>query len=80
MSLNTVSYSRSIYSVFDLLGDVGGLYSILLDIGAIIAMIPAFVFGSSLDRFLRSEIFNIKSIQHDETKPKLRKSCIRDKR
>ena len=80
MSLNTVTNSRSIYSVFDLLGDVGGLYSILLDIGAIIAMIPALFFGSSLDRFLRSEIFNIKSSQYDETNHKLRKFCKRNKR
>ena len=80
MSLDTVSYSRSIYSVFDLLGDVGGLYSILLDIGAIIAMIPAFVFGSSLDRFLSSGIFNNKSLQNDEPKQKRRKFCLRDKR
>ena len=80
MSLNTVSYSRSIYSVFDLLGDVGGLYSILLDIGAIIAMIPALVFGSSLDIFLSSAIFNNKSIQNDGLGQKRRKFCLRNKR
>ena len=33
MSLNTVLYTRSIYSILDFLGDVGGLLGILLSIG-----------------------------------------------
>ena len=33
MSLDTKQYTRSVYSILDFLGDVGGLLSILLPIG-----------------------------------------------
>ena len=52
MSLNEVSYNRSIYSILDFLGDVGGLLSILLDFGRILVMIPSFLFGSLLQKFI----------------------------
>ena len=58
MSLNEVYYNRSIYSILDFLGDVGGLYSILLDFGSILVMIPSFLFGSLLEKFLASKIFS----------------------
>ena len=58
MSLNEVSDNRSIYSILDFLGDVGGLYAMLLDFGSIIVSIPTFLFGSLLDKFLASKIFN----------------------
>ena len=64
MSLNKVLYSRAIYSVLDLLGDVGGLYSILLDIGSYVIAIVTFLFGSSMEKFLSSGIFNKHSQHH----------------
>ena len=57
MSLDEISHQRSIYSFLDFLGDVGGLYSILIDIGSIFLMLPAFAFGSGLHQFLMRNIF-----------------------
>ena len=57
MSLNKVHHSRSIYNALDLLGDVGGLYTILLDIGAIFFSLISFLFGSPLESFLKTNIF-----------------------
>ena len=68
MSLNKVLYSRAIYSVLDLLGDVGGLYSILLDIGGYVIAIVTFLFGSSMEKFLSSGIFNKHSQHHTSSK------------
>ena len=59
MSLNKVHHSRSIYNALDLLGDVGGLYTILLDIGAIFFSAISFLFGSPLGSFLKSNIFTV---------------------
>ena len=43
MSLDTKQYNRSVYSVLNFLGDVGGLFSILLPIGgALIALLDEF--------------------------------------
>ena len=52
MSLDHVFYSRSIYSILDLLGDVGGLYSILLDIGCALVSTLSFLFGSPFLKFI----------------------------
>ena len=57
MSLDEVYNTRSIYSTLDLLGDVGGLYSILLDVGKIIVMVLTFFTGSSMDKYLKVNIF-----------------------
>ena len=46
MSLNTVLYTRSIYSILDFLGDVGGLYSILQSLCSILVGIPTLLYGS----------------------------------
>ena len=48
MSFNRVYYTRSIYSALDFLGDVGGLYSILLDIGNVLVYALSFLFGSPM--------------------------------
>ena len=57
MSLDTIQHTRSIYSILDLLGDVGGLYSILLDLCEILVGIPTLLFGSVLQKFLAANIF-----------------------
>ena len=56
MSLDKVEYSRSIYSLLDFLGDVGGLSSILLEIGLSLG----FLFSPALDEFLASNIFPLR--------------------
>ena len=66
MSLDTVSYNRSIYSILDFLGDVGGLYSILLDIGSLFILIHTYFFGSLMHEFLTIRIFNSKTSNHTE--------------
>ena len=61
MSLDEVKNIRSIYSTLDLLGDVGGLYSILLDVGKILVMVFTFFTGSSMDKYLKVNIFKQKA-------------------
>ena len=49
MSMDTKQYNRSVYSILDFLGDVGGLLSILLPIGgALIALLDE-LFNRTLD-------------------------------
>ena len=83
MSLDLVAYSRSIYSILDFLGDVGGLYSILLDLGIILVTIQSFVFGSFLEKFLRLNIFKRYSIMMKEnnkvSKNRCSGLCLQDK-
>ena len=57
MSMDTKQYSRSVYSILDFLGDVGGLLSILLPIGgAFIALIDE-IFSRTLDDYILKEVF-----------------------
>ena len=57
MSMDTKQYNRSIYSILDFLGDVGGLLSILLPIGgAIIALLDE-LFKRTLDNFIIESVF-----------------------
>ena len=94
MSLDEISHQRSIYSFLDFLGDVGGLYSILIDIGSIFLMLPAFAFGSGLHQFLMKNIFmtlkkeNLSKSSEDDvasnnleakTRKKTLRICQRDK-
>ena len=60
MSMDTKSHSRSIYSFLDFLGDIGGLYAILLDSGNIIVKGLTFFLGSFLQSFLVSRIFEVR--------------------
>ena len=57
MSLDKVEYARSVYSLLDFLGDVGGLSSILLEIGLSLG----FLFSPVLDKFLATKIFKARS-------------------
>ena len=53
--------------MLDFLGDVGGLYSILLDIGAILTSVPGLLCGSTLYTFLASAIFKIRKLEASPT-------------
>ena len=57
LSKDVLHHTRSIYTALDLLGDVGGLYSILISIGEIFLMLPAFASSSGLHHFLMKNIF-----------------------
>ena len=57
MSLDTKQYTRSVYSILDFLGDVGGLLSILLPIGgAFISLLDQF-FDRTLESYIVSKVF-----------------------
>ena len=57
VSLDTKQYRRSVYSILDFLGDVGGLLSILLPIGGVIVAILDYLFDQTLDDFIMKEVF-----------------------
>ena len=52
MSMDTKEFSRSVYSILDFLGDVGGLLSILLPIGGIIVASIDHLFDRTLYDFI----------------------------
>ena len=55
--MDTKLYTRSVYSVLDFLGDVGGLFSILLPIGGtLIALLDEF-FNQTLDSYIIEKVF-----------------------
>ena len=57
ISMDTKQYSRSVYSVLDFFGDVGGLLSILLPIGgAIIASLDGLL-NRTLDTYIITKVF-----------------------
>ena len=57
MSLDLIEHERAIYTIFDLLGDIGGLSDILFKLGGILVWIISFLTGSGLDRLLVSSLF-----------------------
>ena len=57
MSLDIVNHHRSIYSILDFLGEIGGLFGILIYIGSIVASLPAFFFGDNANKYLVKSIF-----------------------
>ena len=52
MDLTTMSHIRTVFTFWDFLGNVGGLYGILVIIGSQIVTAFNFVIGSNLERFL----------------------------
>ena len=62
MSLNTQLHNRSVYSILDFLGDVGGLLSILLSIGALFVSLIHVFSKSFLERHVVNKVFkNLKA-------------------
>ena len=57
MSSDTVHHSRTIYSFWDFLGDVGGLFDMLKLIGSIIVAFLSIVSGSGMNRYIISSLF-----------------------
>ena len=57
-----ISYeSRAIYTFWDLLGDVGGLYDMLKLLGQFFFTCVQLLFGSNLDRYLVLHLFKKES-------------------
>ena len=57
MNPDQVIYERSIYTFWDLAGDVGGLFDFLKLVGFQLTTFVSFLTGSGLDRFLVSKLF-----------------------
>ena len=57
MSFDTKQYTRSVYSILDFLGDVGGLLSILLPIGGALISLLDQLFDQTLDSYIISKVF-----------------------
>ena len=57
MDLTTEEHKRDVFTVWDCLGQVGGLYGILCPLGAVIVYVCNFLIGSSLDRFITRQLF-----------------------
>ena len=57
MSLDTKQFNRSVYSVLDFLGDVGGLLSILLPIGGALISLLDELFNQTLDSYIIKTVF-----------------------
>ena len=57
LSLDQTRQKRSIYTLFDVLGDVGGLLDGLRLLGGILMSIYTFIIGSPLKAFLVTSLF-----------------------
>ena len=55
--MDRINHTRSIYGVWDLLSDIGGLFDILRLIAGPITALSTALLGSGLDRYLISALF-----------------------
>ena len=68
MNLGEVDYDRNIYTVWDVFGDVGGLYDMLHVIGGMYYSLICLLIGSPLNRYLFEAIFFFPSKATSRTK------------
>ena len=59
MDTDIVEYRRSIYTVWDFLGDVGGLYDMLKLLAQPVLAFSSLLLGSGLDQYLVESIFKV---------------------
>ena len=57
MGLDRIEHTRSIYTMWDFLGDVGGLFDMLRLLAEPLVKMFSVIFGSRLDRFLLAALF-----------------------
>ena len=57
MDKDTVEIKRSIYTIWDFFGDLGGFNDFMQILGAILMSISTIFKGSGLDRFLVEQLF-----------------------
>ena len=60
LNLAKVTNTRSIFTFWDFLADVGGLYDMLIVIGGWVLSIIQLVSGSGLNRFIFNQVFSFK--------------------
>ena len=59
MSSDIIYEERSIYTFWDLLGDVGGLFGSLTFLSSIYISLVEFIIGSRLNQFLTGQLYTI---------------------
>ena len=59
MTLDVISHSRSIYTVWDFAGDVGGLFDMLKLIGEVLISLMTMIFGSSLNKHMLEKLYRL---------------------
>ena len=63
MSSDIIYEERSIYTFWDLLGDVGGLFGSLTFLSSIYISLVEYVIGNRLNQFLIAQLFTIERKQ-----------------
>ena len=76
LNLNTVEQSRSIYSFFDFLGDVGGLLDLFVLFAELLVSVVAWIFGSNFDSYLIANLF--KTVTQKKRNDTIRSNDYRD--
>ena len=69
MSSDIIYEERSIYTFWDLLGDVGGLFGSLTFLSSIYISLVEYVIGNRLNQFLIAQLFTIERKQAKQPKP-----------
>ena len=67
INLDRVYYSRNIYGVWDLLGDVGGLFDMLKLIASPITVLFTMLFRTGLSNYLLTALFQIEKKRTENT-------------
>ena len=59
MNTDRTLYSRSIYTIWDFLGDVGGLFDMIRLLAAPLVSLSSAILGTGLHRYLISALFKV---------------------
>ena len=68
LNQDTVFYSRTIYSVWDCLSDIGGLFDSLRYLVYPVLLLAEEVFGNQLHRFLVGKLFKLEAKKSNKKK------------
>ena len=71
--MDTKQYNRSVYSILNFLGDVGGLLSVLLPIGSLVISLIDALFDQTLDGFIIKKVFFNKKFSNSVCCQKVKK-------
>ena len=67
MDNNRIEYERSIYTVWDLFGDIGGLFDLLFYFANWLIGLSSIVSGSSLNRYIFARLFKLNRINSSKS-------------
>ena len=57
LSLDVIHHQRSVYNILDLLGDVGGLFSMMMGLGNYLLMFVISITDETLYRYIQELVF-----------------------